>query len=643
MNHVGDGIVRFLACGSVDDGKSTLIGHLIYLTGNLHSDHLSTLQEESSRIGTAGGELDFSLLMDGLMAEREQGITIDVAYRYFATSQRKFIVADTPGHERYTRNMATGASQCSGAIILIDVRQGVLAQTRRHALICSLLGIRNLLFVVNKMDTVAWDEPAFRSLEHACTVLVDDMEKFGSPRPAFSVVPISAMKGDNLVSRSPNTVWFNGQTVLDWLHSLDQRSEVGNHPMRLPVQYVIKVARNGDTWQHDVDAAVRQSGAGTYRAYAGTLATGSIRVGDPVIVLPSGIQTAIAGITVAGTDVTEAMAPMAVAINLEGEHDVVRGDCICHPELRPEVSSVYKVRLVWMDEHPLYAGRNYIFRSACGLISAEVARIKNRIDLSSYMRTPADRLEQNDIGEAELTLSRAVPGDPYSENRTTGGFVLIDPLSNATVACGMVAHSLRRATNVHWHREEVGRTDRAQLKFQKPCVIWLTGLSGSGKSTIANVLERRLYALGRHSMLLDGDNVRHGLCKDLGFTEADRVENIRRVGEVAKLMADAGLITITAFISPYRAERDMVRSLIPEGEFIEVHVATPIELCEQRDPKGLYYKARQGQIPNFTGINAPYEEPLSPELRIDTTGSSAEECAESIVRRLIENGIIKES
>lgn len=640
MKQFRDGIFRFLACGSVDDGKSTLIGHLIHLTGNLPEDQLQLLHQESGRIGTAGGELDFSLLMDGLLAEREQGITIDVAYRYFATAERKFIVADTPGHERYTRNMATGASQCSGALILLDVRQGVLRQTRRHALICALLGIRNLLFVVNKMDTVQWGEAEYRRLENDCAGIMSDMVNFGLPPISHDVVPVSALQGENLVTRPDGLQWYTGKTVLEWLHDVREITPASDLPMRLPVQYVVKIARSGDMWQNGVCADLKQSGSGTYRTYAGTLASGKMRVGDEIIVLPSGVRTRVTSLTVAGKEAEEALAPSAVAFTVDGEHDIVRGDCVALSHDRPEISSVFKTQLVWMDEHPLYAGRHYIFRSACGTIPAEVSRIKNRIDLGSYQRCATDRLETNDIGEIEVALTRSIPADSYHHNKVTGGFVLIDPITHATVACGMIIHPLRRATNVHWQREEIGKVERALLKKQKPCVIWLTGLSGSGKSTIANALECRLNGVGRHTMMLDGDNVRHGLCKDLGFTEADRVENIRRVGEVAKLMTDAGLIVITAFISPYRSERDMVRGLLNEHEFIEIHVCTSLEICEQRDPKGLYKKARAGEIPNFTGINAPYEAPERAEICIDTANLSSDESVDMIFQTLVDLGII---
>ena len=630
----GGGILRFLSCGSVDDGKSTLIGHLVHLTGNLQDDLLRTLQEESARIGTAGGALDYSLLMDGLIAEREQGITIDVAYRYFATRERKFIVADTPGHEQYTRNMATGASQCSAAVILVDACQGVLTQTRRHALICSLMGIRQLLFVVNKMDRAGWQESAFRAAEKQCSELAGDLQRFGSPCDAVEAVPVSALLGDNLTALSPRMPWYRGPTLLEWLHRIPEVPDAAHGPLRLPVQYVIKIARSGKSWQEEVPESLKREGAGTFRAYAGTLASGAVATGEPLVVLPSGLGVTVQGIWCGDRQLERALAGMSVALTVSGEHDIRRGDCIVSAGDRPELANRFKVRLVWMEDAPLFAGRHYLFRGVCGSATAEATRIRDRIELGNYQRLACDRLDRNDIGDAELVLSRAIPFDTYRKNRETGSFVLVDQVSNATVACGMILHALRRAENIHWHAGETGPQERAAIKGHTPCVVWLTGLSGSGKSTIANAVERSLVERGCHTMLLDGDNVRHGLNKDLGFTEADRIENIRRIGEVVTLMTQAGLIVITAFISPYRAERDMVRRLLPEGQFIEVHLATPLEVCEERDPKGLYRKARRGEIPNFTGINAPYEAPEHPELRLDTSSETVEACAASICEAL---------
>ncbi|HKZ17968.1 MAG TPA: adenylyl-sulfate kinase, partial [Geobacteraceae bacterium] len=559
----GNGILRFLACGSVDDGKSTLIGHLLHLTGNLYDDHLRILQEESARIGTAGGVTDYSLLLDGLMAEREQGITIDVAYRYFDTPGRKFIVADTPGHEHYTRNMATAASQCSAALILVDACRGVMPQTRRHALICALMGIRHLLFVVNKMDIAGWAEHVFRNVEAQCGLIAGELKHFGLSLAECVAVPVSALHGDNLVALSQKTFWYEGTTVMEWLQRIRPRARMERAAPRLPVQYVIKVARSGNAWQNGVGEKIRNWDTGTYRSYAGTLVSGRLKQGDRVVVLPSGLRTRVNEIWCGDLEVQEATAGMAVSLTLEGEHDIVRGEVIAPEDDTPEVAHLFKAQLVWMDEQPLYAGRHYLFKSLTGTATAEIIRIRNRIDPATYQRLAADHFSLNDIGEAEMALSRPIPFDPYHKNRETGGFILTDRLSNKTVGCGMIMHAMRRAGNVHWQFGEVERGERAAIKGQKPCVVWLTGLSGAGKSTIANCLERKLHGLGRHTMLLDGDNIRHGLNKDLGFTEAGRIENIRRIGEVAKLMADAGLIAITAFISPFRAERDMVRRLLP--------------------------------------------------------------------------------
>ena len=636
------GILRFLACGSVDDGKSTLIGHLLHLIGNLYDDQVAILEQESARLGTAGEVMDYSLLLDGLTAEREQGITIDVAYRYFATPQRHFIVADTPGHERYTRNMATAASRCSAALILVDARQGVLPQTRRHALICALMGIRRFLFVVNKMDMAGWSEQGFREVQAQCNRLAGDLERFGLPRAECVAVPVSALNGDNLVTLSPNMPWYDGTTVMGWLHAVAPGEGMEHAAPRLPVQYVIKVARPGGAWQEGADGAFRPGGNGTFRAYAGTVVSGSLKRGDRVAVLPSGLRTRVREMWCGDRLVRQAVAGMAVALSLEGEHDVVRGDMIVAEDQRAELAHLFKVRLVWMDDQPLYSGRHYLFKGVAGTATAGITRIRGRIEPDSYQRLAADHFSLNDIGEAELALSLPIPFDPYAENRETGGFILTDRLSNATVACGMILHPLRRTATVRRQCEEIGPPERAAIKGQRPCVLWLTGLSGAGKSTIANCLERKLHTLGRHTMLLDGDNIRQGLNRDLGFTEAGRIENIRRIGEVAKLMTDAGLIVITAFISPFRAERAMVREILPGGSFVEIHVDTPLEECERRDPKGLYRKARQGEIPNFTGIDSPYEPPRAPELRLGTMARPAGECADAIIAYLREHGLLPE-
>ena len=627
-------VLKFLTCGSVDDGKSTLIGHLLFLTSNIPIDQLQTLESESARIGTAGAGLDYSLLLDGLLAEREQGITIDVAYRYFSAAGRKFIVADSPGHEQYTRNMATAASQCAAALILIDARQGILPQTRRHALICAMMGIRNLLFVVNKMDMVAWDEAVFNRVVQQKSALVRELAQFGITLAEDTIMPLSALTGDNLTVASAKTPWYSGKTLLQWLAGVEPVSWQADAPLRLPVQYVIKGQRSSDSWQMIAPAELKNAAKGTFRAYAGNVVSGTVAVGDDLVALPSASRFQVASIFAGDREVASAQAGCAVAVTVTGEHDIVRGDLLVPSQSRAEVSAQFKVRLIWMDEAPLFAGRQYEFHGVAGVATAEVSRLRCRIEPETYSKLAAHTLQKNDLAEAELHLSRNIPFDSYEDNRETGAFILVDRLTNATACCGMILHSLRRAENVHWQSEAVSRETRLAIKQQQPKVIWLTGLSGSGKSTIANALELRLNQLGKHTMLLDGDNIRHGLNRDLGFTEADRIENIRRIGEVAKLMTDAGLIVITAFISPFRAERNIVRSLLPEGEFVEVFVDTPLEICEQRDPKGLYKKARAGLIPNFTGINSPYEEPENPGLVLNTAELSLEDCVARILAKV---------
>jgi bifunctional enzyme CysN/CysC len=634
------GILRFLTCGSVDDGKSTLIGRILYDTHNVYEDQLATLENESKRIGNAGSSLDFSLLLDGLMAEREQGITIDVAYRYFTTASRKFIVADTPGHVQYTRNMATGASNCDAAVILIDARQGVLDQTRRHSLICALMGIRHVLFAVNKMDLADWDRTKYESIRVSCIRIADDLAAAGLPALDYHCVPISAVFGDNCLTRSSRTPWFEGQTVVAWLETINPENSHERLPFRMAVQYVIKPGISRDKWQNSALETLTPEEQRNYRAYAGRVFSGTLKTGSEITVLPSGVSSTVTGILHADTQVSEAKPGDSVALTLSSDIDISRGDCIAESAQRPESSDIFKARVVWMDEQPLFAGRRYTFRSQFGSVQCEIIRICDLTDLSEYKKLSADRLAKNDIGEIELKLLRPVPYDEYSQNRFTGSFILIDRMTNATSGCGMILHSMRRAQNVHWQNIEVGRDVRAQLMGQRPAILWFTGLSGVGKSTIANILEKKLHSLGRHTMLLDGDNVRHGLNKDLGFTEADRIENIRRIGEVARLMTDAGIIVLTAFISPYRSDRDLARAIAADGEFIEIFVDTPLETCEKRDPKGLYIKARNGEIPNFTGINSPYEPPIDPEIVLDAGSAHAEELSEKILRYLTERKIL---
>ena len=635
-----EAILKFLTCGSVDDGKSTLIGHLLCQTGNVCDDQLQVLESESRRIGNAGGNLDYSLLLDGLMAEREQGITIDVAHRYFSTPRRKFIVADTPGHVQYTRNMATGASGCDAAVILIDARLGVLDQTRRHLLICALMGIRHLVFAINKMDLAGWDDKIYTAIRSDCLRMMTELKKLDLEIASFLCIPVSALCGDNLSGPSTNTPWYSGPALLQWLEEVPAAASLMEKPLRLPVQYVIKPGQGRGKWQEAALAEMDPEQRRNYRGYAGQIASGRLAVGEPVLVMPSGHASVVTGLLVAGRPVPTAGAGDSVAVELRDDLDISRGDCLCHPHSRPATSTLFRARLVWMEAQPLYPGRRYLFQSAAGTVAAEIVRINSATDLASYQGLAVHKLGMNDVGDIDFALSRPIPFDPYQENRTTGAFILIDRLSNATAGAGMILHPLRRAENIHWQRLEVTREDRAGLMGQHPCVLWFTGLSGAGKSTIANLVEKKLHSLGRHTMLLDGDNVRHGLNRDLGFTEADRIENIRRVGEAAKLMTDAGLIILTAFISPFRAERELARGLFNEGDFIEIFVNASLETCEQRDPKGLYRKARQGGIPNFTGIDSPYETPETPELILDTLYHTPEALADQVVALLLRKEFI---
>jgi bifunctional enzyme CysN/CysC len=574
------------------------------------------------------------------MAEREQGITIDVAHRYFSTARRKFIVADTPGHVQYTRNMATGASGCDAAVILIDARLGVLDQTRRHFLICALMGIRQLAFAINKMDLAGWDQGIYETIRSDCRRMAAELQELGLETASCPCIPVSALCGDNLSVPSASTPWYSGPTLLQWLEEVPATASLVEKPLRLPIQYVIKPGLGRGKWQETALTEMDPERRRNYRGYAGQIASGRLAVGDPVMLLPSGHTSVVSGLLASGRPVTVAEAGDSVAVELRDDLDISRGDCLCHPHRRPATSNLFRARLVWMEAQPLYSGRRYLFQSAAGLIPAEIVRINSATDLTGYRGLAVHKLEMNDVGDIDFALSRPIPFDPYQENRTTGAFIFIDRLDNATAGAGMILHPLRRAENIHWQRLEVTRENRASLMGQHPCVLWFTGLSGSGKSTIANLVEKKLYSLGRHTMLLDGDNVRHGLNRDLGFTETDRIENIRRVGETAKLMTDAGLIILTAFISPFRAERELARNLFTEGDFIEIFVSAPLAACEQRDPKGLYRKARQGEIPNFTGINSPYEVPETPELVLDTLLHTPEELADQVVALLLRKGVI---
>ncbi|WP_334194081.1 sulfate adenylyltransferase subunit CysN [Pararhodobacter sp.] len=605
-------MLRFITCGSVDDGKSTLIGRLLYDSKMIFEDQLAALEADSKRVGTQGQEIDFALLVDGLAAEREQGITIDVAYRFFATEKRKFIVADTPGHEQYTRNMVTGASTADLAVILIDARKGVLTQTRRHSYLVNLLGIKNIVLAVNKMDLVGYDQAVFDRI-------VADYSAFAAQigLAGFTAIPISGFRGDNITAPSAHTPWYTGPALLPHLESVEVDASADQaKPFRLPVQWVNRP---------NLD----------FRGFAGMIASGVVRPGDEVRVLPSGKTSTVARIVALEGDRELAVAGESVTLTLTDEIDCSRGQVIVAAKSPLEVADQFEAAVVWMDEVEMVPGRAYWLKIGTQTVSATLSPPKYEINVNTQEHLAAKTLDLNAIGVATVTTDREIPFAPYAESRDLGGFILIDKLTNRTVGAGILHFSLRRASNIHWQATDITREHHASMKHQKPAVVWLTGLSGSGKSTIANALEKKLARMNRHTFLLDGDNVRHGLNKDLGFTEADRVENIRRVGEVAKLMTDAGLIVITAFISPFRSERDMVRGMMQPGEFVEVFVDTPLSVAEGRDVKGLYAKARSGQLKNFTGIDSPYEAPETPELRIDTTAMSVEEAADLIIARLI--------
>ncbi|WP_165816020.1 sulfate adenylyltransferase subunit CysN [Kumtagia ephedrae] len=603
-------LLRFLTCGSVDDGKSTLIGRLLSDTRQIFEDQLAALERDSRRHGTTGEEVDFALLVDGLEAEREQGITIDVAYRFFATPRRKFIVADTPGHEQYTRNMATGASTSDLAIVLIDARQGVLRQTRRHSIIASLLGIRHIVLAINKIDLVGFDAGVYGRIAEDYSAFARGLG-FASVTP----IPISARYGDNVSQRSDNTPWYSGPTLLEHLETVDVDGASAERPFRFPVQYVNRP---------NLD----------FRGFAGTVASGSIAAGDEVVVAKSGQKSRVRRIVTAGGDLRRAVEGQAVTLLLEDEVEVSRGNLLAAPSARPDVADQFAATVVWFDEQAMLPGRSYILRTATDQASATVTELKHRLDVNSLEHQPARSLAMNEVGEVKIALQAPITFDSFSANRATGAFILIDRITNATAGAGMILHPLRRADNIHWQSLDVTRKSRAAAKNQQPAALWLTGLSGSGKSTVANLLEKKLHAAGRHTYILDGDNVRHGLNRDLGFTEADRVENIRRVAEVAKLMVDAGLMVIVSFISPFRAERDMARRLFEDGEFAEIFVDTPIEECTRRDSKGLYAKALAGEIKNFTGIDSPYEAPERPEIHLKTVGRAPEDLVEEIERWL---------
>jgi bifunctional enzyme CysN/CysC len=608
--------LRLLTCGSVDDGKSTLIGRLLYEQKLIYDDQLSALERDSKKHGTVGADIDFALLVDGLEAEREQGITIDVAYRYFATPRRSFIVADAPGHEQYTRNMATGASNADLAILLVDVRKGLLTQTHRHAIIASLLGIRHVVLAVNKIDLVDYDEATFRRI-------VDAFAAFAKPLDFRSLVaiPISARFGDNISTPSPRTPWHDGPYLIDHLERIEVEDERRSAPFRLPVQWINRPHLD-------------------FRGFAGTIAGGRIKRGDAIVVASSGRVSAVTGILRAGAPAEEAEAGDAVTLTLADEVDVARGDVLAPPAARPEVADQFTAHLIWMSHEPLLPGRSYLMKIGARTVPASVTELKHRIDVDNFDKLAAKTLALNEVGLANLAATAPVAYDPYAENRETGAFILIDRASNETAAAGMIAHGLRRATNIHRQGLAVSREAHAAIKHQRPAILWFTGLSGAGKSTIANLVESKLMARGVHTALLDGDNVRHGLNKDLGFTAADRVENIRRIAEVARLMTDVGLIVLTSFISPFRAERKLAREIAGEGEFVEIYVSTPLATTIARDPKGLYKRALAGEIKNFTGVDQPYEAPEAAELTLDASTSSAEALADRVIGELEARGRI---
>ena len=607
-------LLRFLTCGSVDDGKSTLIGRLLFDSKLIFEDHLSALAKDSRKHGTTGEDIDLALLVDGLEAERQQGITIDVAYRFFSTDKRKFIVADTPGHEQYTRNMATGASNSELAVILIDARKGVLTQTRRHAYIVSLLGIRHVVLAVNKIDLVDFSQSVFEAI-------VADFQSFAAKLnfESLTAIPLSARYGDNVIAPSARTAWYRGPALLDHLESIDVETELAAKPFRLPVQWVNRP---------NLD----------FRGFAGTIVSGRIAAGEEVSVAKSGRVSKVTRIVTGDGDLKEAVAGQAVTLVLADEIDISRGDLLVAPEARPEVADQFAAHILWMAEDDMLPHRQYLIKIGTQTLPGQVTQLKHKVDVNTLEHMASRTLHLNEIGYCNVSTSLPAAFDAYRENRDTGGFIIIDRMTNGTVGAGMIEFGLRRATNVHWQALDVNADARAGLKGQMPCVLWFTGLSGSGKSTIANLVEKRLFGEGRHTYLLDGDNVRHGLNQDLGFTDADRVENIRRVAEAAKLFVDAGILTLVAFISPFRSERRLARGLLKPGQFVEVFVDTPLEVCMARDPKGLYKRATAGQIRNFTGIDSPYEPPEGAELTLQTELATPEDLAERVVAYLKAQG-----
>ncbi len=612
-------LLRFLTCGSVDDGKSTLIGRLLWDSKVLFEDQLANLKADSQRIGTQRGDIDFALLVDGLQAEREQGITIDVAYRFFSTDKRKFIVADPPGHEQYTRNMATGASTADLAIMMIDARKGILTQTLRHSFLVSLLGIKHIILAINKMDLVNYAQSTFHAIKA-------DYESFSTHLKFDQVVciPVSALKGDNVFNRSPQTPWYNGPTVMDHLETVDIQRDLTRKPFRMPVQWVNRP---------NLD----------FRGFAGIITSGTVRRGDLLVAPTSGQTGRVSRIVTFDGDLELAMAGQAITLTLDHDIDISRGELLSAAQARPTTADQFEAKIIWMHEDPLLPSRKYVLKTGTRTVPAHISALKYKININTLEHLATKTLKLNEVGICNISLDQAVSFDPYEENRQTGSFILIDPYTHATLAAGLIDFALRRAENIHWQSVDIHKNARAALKGQHPFILWFTGLSGAGKSTVANLVEKKLHSLGRHTYLLDGDNVRHGLNRDLGFTDADRVENIRRVAETAKLMVDAGLIVLVSFISPFRSERAMARRLVEEGEFLEIFIDTPLEICEQRDAKGLYKKARAGQLKNFTGIDSPYERPEDAEITIHGATESAEQAALTIVNLLANKGLIPQA
>tara|TARA_B100000212_G_scaffold169502_1_gene127513 strand:+ start:10357 stop:12249 length:1893 start_codon:yes stop_codon:yes gene_type:complete len=601
-------LLRFITCGSVDDGKSTLIGRMLYESHMLFDDQLAALEADSKKVGTQEGEIDFALLVDGLAAEREQGITIDVAYRFFSTDKRKYIVADTPGHEEYTRNMATGASTADVAIILVDASQGVLTQTRRHSFIVSMVGVKRIILAVNKLDLVDYSQEIFNSIKQEYHKFADEALELEE----ITAIPISALKGDNIIKSSKNTPWYQGKSIIEYLESVEVASISQSRAFRMPVQWVNRPNRE-------------------FRGFTGLIGSGCVSIGDRVRILPSGTESRVARIVTYDGDLEFAGAGRSVTLTFEDEIDISRGDIISSADSPCATADQFQARVLWMDDAALMPGRQYLLKSNSQTSPMTLGRLKYKVDVNTLEKLPAKSLDMNEIGICNLSLSSRIAFDPYDKDPVMGGFIIIDRMTNNTVGMGLIDFALRRSDNIHWQSMDVTKESRAEQKSQRPRLIWFTGLSGSGKSSIANVLEKKLQLMGRHTITLDGDNIRHGLNRDLGFTKEDRVENIRRVGETSKLMVEAGLICISSFISPFASEREMVRNLVAKDEFVEVFVDTPLEVCESRDVKGLYAKARDGKLPNFTGISSPFEAPENPEIRIDTTTTSAEDAAQQII------------